>query len=792
MSVLHVKLRRDIAQSKTMLAAVVAIVAVGICCLVGFFGTSWNLDQAKDDYYRQTSMADFFVDLKKAPVLEARRLAQVPGVARIHERIVAPVVLDMEDVDRPISGKMISVPEEQNSGINSIVLRQGEYFGDPRRNEVLVEEAFAQARGLSPGDQLHLLINGERKTLVMAGTAISSENIYLLPPGGIVPEPADFGVFYVTRDLAAEAMGFQGACNSLLGQLTPEARRDPQPVLDEIARRLHPYGVYATTPLAMQPSNLSLTAELAGLATMATVMPLLFLSVSALVLNVLMTRLTTQQRTIVGALKALGYGNRTIMAHFLSLGLLVGLLGGLLGCLLGYLLAGGMTRMYTAFFTFPSLENHFYPGLMLTGLLVSLGFSLLGTLRGVRTITKLPPAEAMREQPPILGGAVFLERIPWLWRRLGFRWQLSLRNLSRNRFRSVSGIFAAAMGTALLVSTFGMIDSLKFMLTFQFDKVMLADHTLSFGQETDYGAVYELRTLPGVLLVEPVLDVPCEFANGHRRKKGAIQGIAPGAVLSRVFAPSGGVAPVPSSGLLLSKRLADQLGVAAGDSLTVTPTKGAQEPVVVHVAQIVETMFGLGVYADFHYLNALVGEEDSLTTLHVRTHMTPEQRRDFLRECKRYPRLQGLGERSVQRERMQTTFVDKLSGMAWPMVFFGAVIFLGSILNASLIGIMERKREIATCRVLGYSPLEVGNLMLRENMVINAVGILLGLPLGWQMLLGLATEYQNDMYAMPAVITIQSWIVSVLLAVGFVLLCQVVIQRAVNKLHWQEALNMKE
>ncbi len=222
------------------------------------------------------------------------------------------------------------------------------------------------------------------KTLVMVGTAISSENTYLMPPGGIVPEPADFGVFYVKRDMAAEAMGFQGACNNLLGVLTPEARRDPEPVLKEIARRLHPYGVYATTPLSLQASNLALSAELGGLATMATTMPLLFLSVAALVLNVLMTRLTAQQRTVVGTLKALGYGNMKIMAHFLKMGLLVGVLGGGLGCALGHLVAGAMTQMYTMFFTFPRLDNHLYPELLLLAMAVSLGFSVLGTIRGVR------------------------------------------------------------------------------------------------------------------------------------------------------------------------------------------------------------------------------------------------------------------------------------------------------------------------------------------------------------------------------------------------------------------------
>ncbi len=387
---------------------------------------------------------------------------------------------------------------------------------------------------------------------------------------------------------------------------------------------------------------------------------------------------------------------------------------------------------------------------------------------------------------------MFLERISWLWRLLGFRWQLSLRNLFRNRFRSVSGIIAAASGTALLVSTFGMIDSLQYMLVFQFDKVLLADYSLTFGNEMDYGAVYDLESLPGMVHVEPVLDVPCEFTNGYRAKKGSIQGVTRDATLTVAHDTTGGVIPIPRSGLLMSSRLADQLGLKPGDSCVITPTKGLQRPRTVRVAQIINSMFGLSVYADFDYLNQLVGEESSLTSLRARTDMSPEQRRSFLLECKRFPQLQGLGERRLQRQRMQTSFVDKLGSMAWPMVFFGAVIFLGSILNASLISILERRREIATYRVLGYKAVEVGNLLLRENLLVNAVGILLGLPLGWEMLVGLAMMYRNDMYSMPAVMSAQSWVISIALAFGFVLLCQLVIQRSINKLHWQEALSMKE
>ena len=138
------------------------------------------------------------------------------------------------------------------------------------------------------------------------------------------------------------------------------------------------YGVLATTPLSQQSSNLSLNSELGGLSTIATMMPLIFLSVASLVLNVLMTRIADKQRTIVGTLKALGYGNRAIFMHFTKLGLAVAVFGSVLGCAMGSLISQGLLYFYKNFFSFPRLTAHIYPMLFLVAIAISMFFSLPG------------------------------------------------------------------------------------------------------------------------------------------------------------------------------------------------------------------------------------------------------------------------------------------------------------------------------------------------------------------------------------------------------------------------------
>ena len=206
-----------------------------------------------------------------------------------------------------------------------------------------------------------------------------------------------------------------------------------------------------------------MSLEIKGLRSFAVITPCIFLAVAALVLNVLLSRLAQQQRTVVGTLKALGYSDLQVFWHFLKFGMVVGVAGGLLGGGLGWWLARGMTSIYRTFFQFPELHSRLHWGVYAAGILVSIGFAALGSLRGSRAVLRLHPAEAMRPAPPRRGGAVFLERIGWFWRSLGSGWRMVLRNVLRSRVRTAACIFAAAMGASVLVSGFMMQLSPKYL-----------------------------------------------------------------------------------------------------------------------------------------------------------------------------------------------------------------------------------------------------------------------------------------------------------------------------------------
>lgn len=792
MNVLNRKLRRDLWQTRGMLAAVILIVAMGVSSLVGMMGTSQNLQEARNVYYGQCRMADFWVDLKKMPVTELSVLDDLAGISDLRARIAFPVIVDLAGVEEPLSGTLLTLPAEPAPVINGIILQTGTYFTSRRQDEVIVSAAFARARHIGVGDTIHLIMNGQRQPLFVVGTAMSSEFVYLMPPGAIVPEPSRYGVFYVKQQFGEDALGFNGACNSLVGLLPRAALNNPQPVFDELRRRLKPYGLFAVTPLSRQASNLNLSGELAGLATIAFFMPNIFLLVAVLVLNVLMTRLVQQQRTIVGTLKALGYRNRDIFFHFIQFGLFVGVTGAVLGCILGYWIAGGMTVQYRMFFDFPKLDNHFYLPLNLAALAISLVFSVLGTLKGIRTVLQLNPAEAMRPPPPPGGGAVFLESWTGLWQRLEFRWQIVLRSLIRNRGRTLTGIFSAAMGAALVLTTFGTMDSLQYMVNFRFELMNHSDSTLTFRNDKGAGAWYEAGELPGIKAVEPILNVACHLENGNHRKTGVIQGLVHNARLTTPCTESGAPVTVPATGLIMARRLARELGLSRGDRVRVTPTRGLQHTVEMPVVGFIDSIFGLCIYANYDYLNSKIDEAAAVSALQLKGLPTPAEKHRFLQTVKSWPDLADYAETAFQEQVLQNTFVNKMGQMVYPLILFGAAIFFGAILNGSLISIIERTREIATFRVLGYHPREISTIFFRENMIQYGVGALLGLPLGWWLLNAINSQYTNDMYAVPTVVASVSWVKTVVVSFAFILASHIFVRRAIKRLHWQDALRMKE
>ncbi|QDV21730.1 ABC transporter permease [Aureliella helgolandensis] len=792
MSVLHTKLLRDFYRTKGLMLAIASIIAIGIMTLVTMQSAFLNLTYAKHSYYQQCRMADFWITVKKVPSVEVPQLARVDGVSEIQSRIQFSATVDLENSPQTINGLVVSLPDRRAPILNDIVIRQGDYFTDELANQVIVNEKFAREHNLYPGQTIHLLLNKRRQALTIVGTAISSEFTYLLGPGSIMPDPKQFGVFYVKQTFAEDVFNFQDAANQIVGRFSPNSGLSPLTILQQLESRLDDFGVAASSPLKEQISNQFVMSEIDGLGSMAKILPAVFLVVASLILNVLMTRLSQQQRTVIGTLKALGYSHSQVFFHFLQLGLFVGVLGGIAGASLGYLASFGMTTAYREIYEFPDLRSGFHWPVMLLGILVSILCSVSGSLLGARSALQLQPAAAMRPAAPRSGGRILLERLTWLWSSLTAAWRITLRSVLRNRIRSSVGVFASAMGGGLLVGGLMMMKAQDFLVEFQYDKIARSDIDLVLAKETSIDVLHEIAAFPAVDLVEPRLDVPCTLYHGPYHDKTSITGLRSQPTLTVPYDRMGNPIRIPDHGIVLGKTMAEKLHATLGDSLTMIPSQGDKRPVDVVVSQISDGYFGVSSYANLEFLSRLIGETRVVNSVQLKVNRDLGETAALHLELKRIPGITSVRDQGKIESTLRDLVLQVQAIFITALIGFAGAIFFGSLLNASMINLAERSQEVATLLAIGYGPFQVGAMFLRESLLINLLGSLLGIPAGYGLTWFTAESMKNDLVRLPVLINWNIVVIELGTALAFGLLAHCIVQWRIARLNILDALKVKE
>ena len=438
------KLFRDLARMKGQMIAVSVVMACGLAMMIATRSLLLTLESTRDAYYEKNRMADVFGTLKRAPLALAQRLAEIPGVSAVEPRVVLNVTLDLPGVAEPATGHIISLPEEGPQQLNQIFMREGRMPRLDERREVVVSEAFSLANHLGPGDTVKAVINGHQDTLIITGVGLSPEFVFEARAGETLPDNKRFGVFWMNYRALAMAYQMDGAFNDFVADLSPGAA--PGPVLEEMDRLLENYGASGAITRKDHASARRLDDELRVLRALGVAYPVVFLSVAAFMVNAVLSRLIRLQREQIAQLKALGYSSWQVGAHYLKFALVIVLIGTVLGSIAGRLMGGTLIPMYDLFFRFPVLKFRLDYAALSWALLVSAGACLLGVWSVVRQAVKLPPAEAMRPEPPA-------DFKPSIWERMGLTKALEPRfshGLEKHRAvvrcRAAFTIFGAVAG----------------------------------------------------------------------------------------------------------------------------------------------------------------------------------------------------------------------------------------------------------------------------------------------------------------------------------------------------------
>lgn len=780
------KLLRDLWQLKSQVFTVALVVASALSGFVGSFATYYSLVNARESFYESARFGDAFSDIKRAPREMERRILEIPGVSDAETTVVFDVTIDVPDIAEPIVGRMIGLDEANPPRLNRLVIRRGRAPERGQLAEVVVSEGFAATRGLGPGQTLTALLNGRKETLSIVGVGLSPEYIYA-SRGGAFPDDRSFGVFWIGRERVAAAYNMEGAFNHVTVRLAPGA--SDRGVIDALDRLLEPYGGVGAYGRDEQLSHRILGQEIDQWKVTGTLIPTIFLAVAAFLLNVVLNRQVTTQREQIAALKALGYGNGKIAAHYLLQVAVIVFIGTVIGIAVGAWFGEAVTGLYARFFHFPAYRFVMPLWIVFTATAVTLAAAVAGALGAVRKAVSLAPAEAMRPPFPGVYRRTLMERLG-LGHLLTPAMRMTIRTMERRPWRAMLTAFGIASAMAIIVSGMFWRDALDYMIGVQFEAAQRADADIVLVDALGPRVEREVARMPGVILAEGSRDVPVRLVAGHHFYRTAIQGLPQGGELRRLLDGSLNRIAVPAEGILLTDRLAERLGVRAGDSLLVETLAGQRNKRQVPVVGTVRDLIGLSAYMNLDALNKLMGEGDILSAVSVR--LEASQSAELFRQLKTFPRVAIAASKTAMLANFRETSARNVLFFTSILTAFAAVIAIGVVYNNARIALQERSWELATLRVIGFTRGEVSTFLLGELALELLAAIPLGCVLGYGLSWAIVSMSHHDLIAIPIIVAPRTYAFAALAIIAAGAVSAMIVRRRIDRLDLVGVLKTRE
>lgn len=529
----------------------------------------------------------------------------------------------------------------------------------------------------------------------------------------------------------------------------------------------------------------------------AGIFPVFFIVVAALVALTSMTRMVEEDRLQIGTFKALGYGNGRIMSKYLLYCCLASFIGCAAGILIGFsLLPSIFWRAYKTMYYLPSLNLLFSPWFALAVFAIALAGTAVVTFFACRSSLKEKPAVLMQPKAPKPGKRILLERAGFFWNRLKFKWKATVRNIFRYKRNMILTIISVMGCTALILTGFGLNDSVGAVENIQYKELVRYDTVIGYDSSADAG---EEGYLDEFLSVDGTESVALYGENGQLLVGGSRESVDLYVVAEE---DAGGFASLvelrtrkksaiidtQTDGIIFPENIAVVYGVGKGDTVTYISASGTRHEV--RVAAVFENYTGSVAYMSESYFSSLEPDTDvSANTYFVRSGTEDE-------DAAAERLLRDDGVTSVE---FVSSTLETFRGLSSTMGLVIAVLVISAgalaaivLYNLTNINIDERRKEIATLRVLGYKRYEVAGYIYRESAILTVIGALLGLLLGFLLHMFIVDRVDSVMMMFGRTIGWLSYLWAFLLTVAFAAIVYAFMLIKLNKINMADSLKSNE
>ncbi len=527
--------------------------------------------------------------------------------------------------------------------------------------------------------------------------------------------------------------------------------------------------------------------------SIAQVFPVFFILIAFLMGLNTMTRMIEEERGEIGSFVSLGIRKSTIALSYLFYVLFACIIGLIVGLTIGYsTIPRILYTVYSAAFTLPSLSTYANPYACLLIIFTTLVLMSLVVILGLSKTFRLVPATILRPEAPKIGKKTLLEKIPFLWNRLSFSWKVTMRNLFRYKKRIIMTVIGIAGCTALLLTGFGIKDSLNDLMQKQFEEIQLYDATILLNEkeEIDQETITKFFDQQNITDYLATHIESFTFKAQNKNLSFSLVAVIDDKPMDDFIVLNdlnGNALELSDNGVIITQKMAEMLDVKIGENIAIRNTDN--ELYFVNVAAICENYINNYLYMNETYYHKIFTDTSYNSYLvNLDSNIDKETLATQVMNQNTFSMIQYT-------EDNMDMFEDIIAGMnniVYLIIAFSTFLAITVLYNLTIININERRREIATLKVLGFHDKEVSIYVYRETIILTILGILVGILFGFSLNAFVLMIAETDEILFTKEITLLSYFISFLIIILFSIIVQIVTHFILKKIDMLDSLQSVE
>ena len=764
MKKLSKKRLRDIRQNKMQFFNIFIMVFLGVFVFAGIHAYMDGMEKSADNYYKSNNFQDIWLSGENFSDEDLEKVKNTENVKDAERMLTLNTELENKD------GVTLDTNFIESNNISKMYVVDGEEFSKDKKG-VWLDSYLAKNLDLKVGDEITFTYQNMKITEKILGLVNTPDHVYFVKDDTeIFPTHKNYGFIYLSINELPQ--GMQGIYNQIIVDVdntdkTQETKADLENNIKSAA---------AVTDRESSVSYKGYNSEIEEGTTYSGVFTFLFLFIAVLSVTTTMNRFVKKQRTQIGTLKALGFKNRKIINHYVGYGFIISLAASVVGLLVGkYALGGFFLNMEMSYFEVPVYNTVLIPVVYILAIAVVALITLV-TYLSCRSILKESVVEALRLEIPKVKNTKFDLTTKGVFKKASISTRWNLRDVGRNKGRSLMAIVGITGCTMLMLCAFGMMDTMKSYLSWEFDKISNFEYKLSLSnnytdeQFTNITEKYGNQTSKSYGI---------EIKNGDKKETNTLTvNDAPDKL--KYTNHNKEYIDLQDDGVYITEKLSEKYDLKVGDEITwhifgddnwytckiVGLNRDPQNQQLNMTRKYFESL-GLTYKADVVYT-----DED-------------------LSDTKTIDGVDTIQSIATLKQGMES-MLETVQMMIVLLIVVSAILGFVIIYNLGILSFTEKQYQFATLKVLGFKDKQIKNIFVKQNLWLTVVGIIFGLPLGFLMLDYIFKSALGDNYDFPACINLVSYLYATVGSLVVSVVVNKVLSRKVKRIDMVSSLKGNE